>query len=166
MAGSFSAYGGFTLLAKRAIKAGEELFVDKSSHNDNIQHPQLTPIMKGSATTSLMFMTSNNNPYQNIQPTTEVYEEADNIIKSLLDENANLDGQLTDAQWIDLLYRLKTEIITATSTPQSSIHDNMLAYVLSSSLEDLKYSQKVGGIAKSELRSEGRRTVDWILNNG
>ena len=85
MAGSFSSYHDFTMIAKRDIQAGEELFVDRTRRN-------LYPNMANRG-----------------QPTEEDYEQADQIVKELW--NSVTAEVLTEAQWTDWLYRIRNEIL-------------------------------------------------------
>jgi hypothetical protein len=77
MAGSFTAYHKFALIAKRDIKAGEELLVDQTrrSHYRRIAHTL---------------------------PSAEDYDNADAIVRDLAE--ANMD--LTEAQWTGTAYNL------------------------------------------------------------
>jgi hypothetical protein len=128
MAGSFSAYHGFTLIANRDIKAGEELFVDKSTGN----------LAQGQ-----YFLSKH--------PSSDNYEEADEIMYAF--QNENFDD-LTDAQWVDVLHRLKTEIMPASN--------EKVAKALPSSLDEMRRAWEVG-TARLPLRE---RTIDWIKTNG
>ena len=89
MAGSFSYYYGFTLIAKRDIKAGEELFVDRTRQ---VTFP--SPLYNGAL------------------PSNALYKHADAIIKSLASSDI-LNEKLDEVQWADLLYRMKHEILNS-----------------------------------------------------
>jgi hypothetical protein len=85
MAGSYTPYHDFTLIAKRNIVAGEELLADKN-RNHEPQHSVLLAQML---------------------PSVEEYTRADEIVNELM--TSNLD--LTEAQWIDVLHRIQHEIL-------------------------------------------------------
>lgn len=133
MAGSFSAYHAFTLVAKRDIVAGEELFVDKT-RNSLVPHP--------------LFQT---------MPTADHYEKADGIVHEL----ASSGMDLTQAQWTDVLYRIKEEIMSSISVPD----DKQVASVLPNSYSELQRAWKVG-TARSVLRDDHQGGLDWIQSNG
>jgi hypothetical protein len=133
MAGSFSAYHAFTLIAKRDIVAGEELFVDKT-RDSLVPHP--------------LFQ---------VMPTAEHYEKADEIVHEL----ASSGMDLTQAQWTDVLYRIKEEIMSSISVP----NDKQVASLLPNSYLELQRAWEVG-TARSVLRDDHQSGLDWIQSNG
>ena len=76
MAGSFTAYHNFALIAKQDIKAGEELLVDRTRSDYRRMAHDL--------------------------PSAEDYDNADAIVKDLAEANM----ELTEAQWTGTAYKL------------------------------------------------------------
>ncbi len=86
MAGSMTAYADFHLIAKWDIKAGEELFMDRTE-NARFAHPL----------------------YYSRIPSVEDYGIVDEMIKGIAKDG--FDSSLTEAQFNDLLYRLGKEVL-------------------------------------------------------
>ena len=134
MAGSYSYYSNFTLIAKRNIQAGEELFVDRTKHS-----------------------TYPSSLFYDAVPSEEVYEQTDEIIKSLTTSDI-LMNNLNSAQWIDLLYRMKHEMLTTFSENES----DKKGLLLPSSFKELMIASEIG-TARLKVKT---RKVEWIRKNG
>eukprot|EP00539_Tryblionella_compressa_P012070 CAMPEP_0178807154 /NCGR_PEP_ID=MMETSP0745-20121128/16764_1 /TAXON_ID=913974 /ORGANISM="Nitzschia punctata, Strain CCMP561" /LENGTH=1120 /DNA_ID=CAMNT_0020467107 /DNA_START=31 /DNA_END=3391 /DNA_ORIENTATION=- len=97
MAGSSSAYHGFQMIASTFVFAGQELFLDYNGEQ-SAKHPLLpsSRVLDG-------------------MPRADDYHEAEKIVNALwlLHEKQahNFQQSFTPAQWIDLLHRIRTEIL-------------------------------------------------------
>ncbi len=90
-------------------------------------------------------------------PTAEHYEKADEIVHEL----ASSGMDLTQAQWTDVLYRIKEEIMSSVSVPD----DQQVASVLPDSYSELQRAWEVG-TARSVLLDDHQGNLDWIQSNG
>lgn len=86
MAGASTAYTDFYLVAKRDIRMGEELFVDRT-RNSQLEHPLYTTLL----------------------PSVKDYELVDGMVQAIAQQG--LSSSLTPAQFQDMLYRLGAEIL-------------------------------------------------------
>lgn len=125
MAGSYTAYHELVLIAKKDIQAGQELFVDQTRR---AAYPRKIKDL----------------------PSTEDYTKADAIVQQL----ANVHLELTDAQWTDLLYRMKHEIMEESDKGAIKVFPNTRQ----------QFQRAVEfGTAGMELQE---RNMDWIQSNG
>ena len=97
MAGSYSSYHNLQMIATSFIPAGQELFLN---YNGMAHHPLLS---------SLSSHLLNNGPI------TQDYQKAEQIVNGLwelhLKQKQKQQQPFTSAQWVDVLYRIRTEIL-------------------------------------------------------
>eukprot|EP00980_Cylindrotheca_fusiformis_P022172 scaffold9072_cov106-Cylindrotheca_fusiformis.AAC.5 len=122
MAGSFTAYHNVTLVAKARIAKGQELFL----------YP-----------TNLLFQRS--------LPQREAYNEAENLVQEI-SKYAATAKVITSAQWTDLLFRMRNDVVKNTK----------VADLLPLSEYELYMAAK-HGLARSKLIP---RTNNWIEEQG
>jgi hypothetical protein len=121
MAGSTSAYTGFHLIAKRDIKKGDELLVDRT-RNANFAH-------------SLYFSS---------MPSAEDYALVDEMVRAIGEQG--LASTLTEAQFQDMLFRLATEVVVVGYPDRARI----LKSLFPRTKQEFEQSLKVG-VAKFRL---------------
>lgn len=127
MAGAETAYHSVQLIAKRRIQKGEELFLFPPSR----KHSE----------------------FSSPHPKKEAYEMAEELVQKLKEYAAmEQTKSITSAQWTDLLYRIRMDVM----------EDSATAKLLPRSLYELELAfQK--GLARSKLID---RNIDWILEHG
>jgi hypothetical protein len=122
MAGSFTAYHNVTLIAKTQIQKGQELFLFPTNFQQQ----------------------------QHSLPTREMMDTAEMLVQEIAKYAAST--QLTSAQWTDLLYRIRNDVMVnaevADLLPRSE-------YALNKAIEQ--------GLARSKLLD---RTRDWMQLEG
>lgn len=124
MAGASTAYHNVTLIAKRKIVAGEELFVSRG-----------------------------HDVWPHVIPSHETFKRADEIVAGLYESREDL--QLTEAQWVDVLYRIQHELLPP--------EDKHVAALLPKTFEDLMHAG-VNGTAK--LHTTPFQDIEWIKRYG
>lgn len=123
MAGAYTDYHGFNLIATTRIRQGQEIFLEGNSewfHETKL-------------------------------PQRSEYERAQTIAEALLAYHSNFPD-LTEEHWIDILHRLKTEMV----------QDPVVAKALPSTLEELVLMAESGVEAAGMLS----RDFDWVRQNG
>ncbi|CAJ1970481.1 unnamed protein product [Cylindrotheca closterium] len=128
MAGSETAYYNVQLTAKKSITKGQELFLYPPSKHLESKHPKR-----------------------------QAYQMAEDLVQKLGDyyNDSNDNMSITPAQWTDLLYRIRMDVM----------EDSETAQLLPKSLYELKLAiaNNSEGLVQSRLQS---RSVDWIAKHG
>lgn len=133
MAGSMTAYTNFHLIAKRDINAGEELFIDRSG-NSRFAHPS----------------------YRTKLPVVQDYNVVDEMVQGIANEG--LLTMLTEAQFNDLLYRLKEEVIETGYKGRAKVLQDIFPK------SKLQFERCLElGIARCGLME---RNLGWLETNG
>ena len=123
MVGAYTNYHGFNLIATSQIRQGQELFLEGNSEwLDETKFPQR-----------------------------KVFETAQKIVDALF-AYQNKFPDITEEHWIDILHRLKTEML----------HDTVVVKVLPSTLGELLLMAE-SGVEWGEMI---RRDFDWVSRNG
>lgn len=138
--GAYTSYDNFTFVAKTDIQAGQEIL---ASVNEN-WYDYLREKKPGVFT-----------------PTKEDYERADKLVKRLADFRRNRNGRVSDAQFLDMVHRIKTEMLSY-ETSKSNSQDANIIQLLPSSLSGFDAAANKG-TARSQLNE---RSLDWLERNG
>ena len=124
MAGSYTNFHGFTPIATSTIQRGQEIFLD-------------APPGWFSLDAKL--------------PERKDYEEAQKIVSSLLDYHSKFPD-LSEVHWIDILHRLKTEIVP----------NLIVSKALPSTIEELLLM----GSSSVERAALTSRDFEWVKQHG
>ena len=138
--GAYTSYDNFTFVAKTDIEAGQEIL---ASVNEN-WYDYLREKKPGIFT-----------------PTKDDYDRADKLVKRLAGFRRNHSERVTDAQFLDMLYRIKTEMLSS-EPPKSDSQDANIIRLLPSSLSGFD-AAAAKGTARSQLNE---RSLDWLKENG
>jgi hypothetical protein len=124
MAGSYTNYHSFTPIATSTIQMGQEIFLDAPPgwFSDDAKLPERKD-----------------------------YEEAQKIVSSLLDYHSKFPD-LSEDHWIDILYRMKTEIVPNLSVSKA----------LPSTIEELLQM----GSSSVERAGLTTRDFNWVKQHG
>ena len=124
MAGAYTNYHDFTLIATSTIQIGQEIFLDAPSgwFSEDAKIPERKD-----------------------------YEEAQKVVSSLVDYHSKFPD-LSEDHWIDILYRLKTEILP----------DLSVAKAMPSTLEELLLM----GSSSVERAALKTKDFNWVKQNG
>lgn len=139
--GAFTSYDNFTFVAKTDIGAGQEIL---ASVHDNWYDDFLKEKKPG------IFV-----------PTKDDYQRADKLVTRLAEFRRNHDGHVSDAQFLDMLLRIKTEMMSSPES-KSNPQDANIIGLLPSSLSEFHASSEKG-TARSQLNE---RSLDWLERNG
>ena len=138
--GAYTSYDNFTFVAKTDIQAGEEIL---ASVNEN-WYDYLREKKPGIFT-----------------PTKDDYDRADKLVKHLAEFRRNHSGRVTDAQFLDMVHRIKTEMLSY-GPSKSNSNDANIIQLLPSSLSGFDAAAEKG-TARSQLNE---RSLDWLEKNG
>ena len=138
--GAYTSYDNFTFVAKADIQAGQEIL---ASVNEN-WYDYLREKKPG------IFI-----------PTKDDYDRADKLVKRLDEFRRNHSGRVTDAQFLDMVHRIKTEMLSYEPSKSNSQDANIIQ-LLPSSLSGFDAAAEKG-TARSQLNE---RSLDWLEQNG
>lgn len=138
--GAYTSYDNFTFVAKADIQAGQEIL---ASVNEN-WYDYLREKKPGIFT-----------------PTKDDYDRADKLVKHLAEFRRNHSGRVTDAQFLDMVHRIKTEMLSY-GPSKSNSNDANIIQLLPSSLSGFDAAAEKG-TARSQLNE---RSLDWLEQNG
>lgn len=145
MAGSSSSYYNFSLIAKRDITAGEELFVDRTRNAQFISY-----LYKKSDSLGRL-----------PPPSEEDYDRADEIVGGI----GEAQLELSESQWTDVLYRIRTEILPVGQSTTSSEQQSILAQLLPKTKRQLDKALTMG-TARMHLIDRDSKSFHGHNNSG